>query len=125
MDKDMIEFLKSLGAIEDAGEGNYRLTDAAEEYVPEVVKVHEAQFNNDVFSLWMNGMLELVFDEDGDPMIDLSEDSKDDDLKKERLTKQEASTLEMILYQYEKTVDKKNLRICGLPVRLRSPMLVN
>ena len=108
MDKDMIEFLKSLGAIEDAGDGNYRLTEAATEYVPEVVRVHEAQFNNDVFSLWMNGMLELVFDEDGDPMIDLSEDSKNEDLKKERLTKQEASTLEMILYQYEKTVDKKN-----------------
>ena len=107
MDNEMIEFLKSLGAIEDAGDGNYRLTDAASEYVPEVVKTHEAQFNNDVFSLWMNGMLELVFDEDGDPMIDLSEDSKNESLKKERLTKQEASTLEMILYQYEKTVDKR------------------
>ena len=107
MDNEMIEFLKSIGAIEDAGDGNYRLTEAATEYVPEVVKSHEAQFNNDVFSLWMNGMLELVFDEDGDPMIDLSEDSRNEDLKKERLTKQEASTLEMILYQYEKTVDKR------------------
>jgi hypothetical protein len=107
MDNEMIEFLKSIGAIEDAGDGNYRLTDAASEFVPEVVKSHESQFNNDVFSLWMNGMLELVFDEDGDPMIDLSEDSKNEDLKKERLTKQEASTLEMILFQYEKTVDKR------------------
>ena len=107
MDNEMIEFLKSIGAIEDAGDGNYRLTDAASEFVPEVVKTHEAQFNNDVFSLWMNGMLELVFDEDGDPMIDLSEDSRNEELKKERLTKQEASTLEMILYQYEKTVDKR------------------
>ncbi len=108
MDNEMIEFLKSLGAIEDAGGGNYRLTDKAEEFVPEVVKTHEAQFNNDVFSLWMNGMLELVFDEDGDPMIDLSDDSKNEELKKERLTKQEASTLEMILFQYEKSIDKKN-----------------
>ena len=107
MDDEMIEFLKSIGAIEDTGDGNFKLTDAASEYVPEVVKSHEAHFNNDVFSLWMNGMLELVFDEDGDPMIDLSEDSRNEDLKKERLTKQEASTLEMILYQYEKTVDKR------------------
>ena len=108
MDEEMIQFLKSIGALEDNDDGTYRLTDEAQEYVPNMVKTHEAHFNNDVFSLWMNDMLELVFDEDGDPMIDLSEDSKNEDLKKERLTKQEASTLEMILYQYEKTVDKKN-----------------
>ena len=108
MDDEMIEFLKSIGAIEDTGDGNFKLTDAASDYVPEVVKSHEAHFNNDVFSLWINGMLELVFDEDGDPMIDLSDDSRSEKARKERLTKGEIATLEMILHQYDQTVDKKN-----------------
>ena len=107
MDEEMIQFLKSIGALEDNDDGTYRLTDEAQEYVPDMVKTHEAHFNNDVFSLWMNDMLELVFDEDGDPMIDLSDDSRSAKAKKERLTNQEITTLEMIVKQYDKTVDNK------------------
>ena len=107
MDEEMIQFLKSIGALEDNDDGTYRLTDEAQEYVPNMVKTHEAHFNNDVFSLWMNDMLELVFDEDGDPMIDLSDDSRSAKAKKERLTNQEITTLEMIVKQYDKTVDNK------------------
>ena len=107
MDEEMIQFLKSIGALESNDDGTYRLTDEAQEYVPDMVKTHEAHFNNDVFSLWLNGMLELVFDEDGDPMIDLSEDSRSTKAKRERLTNQEISTLEMIIKQYDKSVDKK------------------
>jgi hypothetical protein len=107
MDDEMIQFLKSIGALEDNDDGTYRLTDEAQEYVPDMVKTHEAHFNNDVFSLWINGMLELVFDEDGDPMIDLSEDSRSTKAMKERLTNQEITTLQMIVKQYDKSVDKK------------------
>ena len=108
MDESMMEFLKSIGAIEEITPGNYRLTDEAQEYIPDVVKQHESQFNNDVFSLWINGMLELVFDEDGDPMIDLSETSRDEVRQYECLTPQEINTLRMIINQYEKTIDKAN-----------------
>ena len=106
MDEGMMEFLKSIGAIEEIGGGSYRLTDEAQEYIPDVVKQHESQFNNDVFSLWVNGMLELVFDEDGDPMIDLSDTSRDEVRQYECLTPQEINTLRMIINQYENTVDK-------------------
>jgi len=108
MDENMMEFLKSIGAIEEVDEGSYRLTDEAQEFIPDVVKQHESQFNNDVFSLWINGMLELVFDEDGDPMIDLSADSRDEVRQYECLTPQEINTLRMIINQYEKTIDKAN-----------------
>ena len=108
MDENMMEFLKSIGAIEEVSDGHFRLTEEAEEFIPDVVKQHESQFNNDVFSLWINGMLELVFDEDGDPMIDLSETSRDEVRQYECLTPQEINTLRMIINQYEKTIDKAN-----------------
>ena len=55
----------------------------------------------------MNGMLELTFDGEGDPMIDVSEASRNMDLKIERLTEQEIVTLDMILLQYDRAIDKK------------------
>ena len=106
MDKDMIEFLKSIGAIVDVGNGNYRLSEQAEEFVPEVVKQHESMFNNDVFSLWINDMIDVVFDDDGDPMLDLNESSRDEVRQYECLTPQEINTLRMIVKQYDTTIDK-------------------
>lgn len=106
MDKDMIEFLKSIGAIEELPGGNYRLSEEAEEFVPEVVKHHEAMFNNDVFSLWINDMIDLVFDDDGDPMLDITETSRDEVRQYECLTPQEINTLRMIIQQYDTTLDK-------------------
>ena len=106
MDKDMIEFLKSIGAIEELPGGNYRLSEEAEDMVPELVKHHEAMFNNDVFSLWINDMIDVVFDEDGDPMLDMNEDSRDEVRQYECLTPQEINTLRMIINQYDTTVDK-------------------
>ena len=107
MDKDMIEFLKSIGAIEELPGGNYRLSEDAEEFVPGVVKHHEAMFNNDVFSLWINDMIDLVFDDDGEPMLDITETSRDEVRQYECLTPQEINTLRMIIQQYDITLDKK------------------
>ena len=106
MDKNMIEFLKSIGAIEELPGGNYRLSEQAEEMVPEMVKQHESMFNNDVFSLWMNVRIDVVFDEDGDPMLDMNEDSRDEVRQYECLTPQEINTLRMIVKQYDTTIDK-------------------
>ena len=106
MDKDMIEFLMSIGAIEELPGGNYRLSEEAEEFVPEIVKQHETMFNNDVFSLWMNEMIDVVFDDDGEPMLDLNDDSRDEVRQYECLTPQEINTLRMIINQYDVTVDK-------------------
>ena len=73
--EDMMKFLESIGAVEKI-DGGFRLTEAANDIVPDMVKKHESHFNNDVFSLWMNGMLELTFDGEGDPMIDVLEASR-------------------------------------------------
>ena len=104
--KEMMEFLKSIGAIEEV-EGGFRLTESAVNTVPDMVKKHEQNFNNDVFSLWMNDMLDLNFDEDGEPMIDLSDISRDEEMQLLLLTNQEKLTLEMIILQYDKRFDKK------------------
>ena len=104
--KEMMEFLKSIGAIEEV-DGGFRLTEAARDTVPDMVKKHEAHFNNDVFSLWMNDMLDLNFDQDGEPMIDLSDISRDKEMQLLLLTSQEKITLEMIILQYDKRFDKK------------------
>jgi hypothetical protein len=106
MDKEMIEFLKSIGAIEELPGGNYRLSEEAEEFVPEVVKHHESMFNNDVFSLWINDMIDLIFDNDGDPMLDITETSRDEVRQYECLTPQEINTLRMIIQQYDTALDK-------------------
>lgn len=106
MDKEMIEFLKSIGAIEELPGGNYRLSEEAEEFVPEVVKHHESMFNNDVFSLWINDMIDLIFDNDGDPMLDVTETSRDEVRQYECLTPQEINTLRMIIQQYDTALDK-------------------
>jgi len=104
--EDMMKFLESIGAVEKI-EGGFRLTEEANDIVPDMVKKHESHFNNDVFSLWMNGMLELTFDGEGDPMIDVSAASRDIDLRIERLTEQEIVTLDMIVQQYDRAIDKK------------------
>lgn len=103
---EMMEFLKSIGAVEEI-EGGFRLTEAAKQTVPELVKKHESHFNNDVFSLWMNDMLDLNFDDNGEPMIDLSDISRDEEMQLLLLTQQEKLTLEMIIMQYDKRFDKK------------------
>ncbi len=104
--EDMMKFLESIGAVEKI-EGGFRLTEEANDIVPDMVKKHESHFNNDVFSLRMNGMLELTFDGEGDPMIDISDCSRDIDLRIERLTEQEIVTLDMIVRQYDQAVDKR------------------
>jgi len=106
MNQEMMEFLKSIGAIEEV-EGGFRLTESAVNTVPEMVKRHESNFNNDVFSLWMNDMLDVNFDEEGEPVIDLSDISRDEEMQLLLLTQQEKITLEMIILQYDKRFDKK------------------
>ena len=104
--EEMMEFLKSIGAVEEI-EGGFRLTEAAKQTVPELVKKHESHFNNDVFSLWMNDMLDLNFDDNGEPMIDLSDISRDEEMQILLLTNQEKLTLEMIILQYDKRFDNR------------------
>jgi len=105
MNNEMIEFLKSIGAVEEV-DGGFKLTEAASEIVPDIVRQHESQFNNDVFSLWMNDMLILDFDDEGDPIIDLSEITRDEEMQALLLTPQEQATLDMIIIQYDQRFDK-------------------
>ena len=99
--EEMFEFFKSIGAIEEQDDGSFRLTDTAEDYIPEMMDAHEAHMNNDIFSLWMSGMINVMFDEDGDAVLDLSEHSRNDKLQSELCTPQEIFTLRQIIFQYD------------------------
>lgn len=79
-DKETIEYLLSIGAIEFAfvdenGENVYRMLPSAKEIVPDLYEKYIKSFNASVFSLWTKDALEVVFDEHGEPMVGINENS--------------------------------------------------
>lgn len=60
---------------EHSGENIYRFTDKAKALVPELYEAHMREFNNIVFSLWNKNVIDVVFDEEGEPLISINENS--------------------------------------------------
>jgi hypothetical protein len=88
MDDDTVEYLLSIGAIEfdsmgEDGEPRYTFTEEAKKLVPEIYKEHMKDFNALVFSLWSKDFIDVVFDEEGEPLISISENSLDPDKYRE------------------------------------------
>jgi len=86
IDKETIEYLLSVGAIEFAlvdedGENIYRMLPKAQEIVPEIYEKYIKSFNATVFSLWTKDALDIVFDEKGDPLVGINKNSVDNDFK--------------------------------------------
>jgi hypothetical protein len=82
MDKDTVDYLLSIGAIELAfvdsdGEEIYKMTKEAEKLVPEMYKEYMKTFNATLFLLWEKNLIDIVFDEDGEPLVGLNESSLD------------------------------------------------
>jgi hypothetical protein len=80
LDKDEIEYFVAIGALEFShinanGEEIYKLTDKAEELAPEFYEEQVSDLNSTVFSLWNKGIIDVVFDDDGSPLISLNEDT--------------------------------------------------
>jgi hypothetical protein len=105
MDDETIEYLMSIGALEfdsfgEEGEPRYKFTEHAKKLVPDLYKEHMKDFNVLVFSLWSKDFIDVVFDEDGDPLISINENSFNPD-KHEELDYQEFSALSDILDAWE------------------------
>lgn len=78
----MIKYLLSIGALEysftdDDGEPVYRFTENARNLVPDIYEEQMEDFSAIIFELWNKGVIEIFFDEDGDPIIGLNEKTND------------------------------------------------
>jgi hypothetical protein len=100
MDKDDIEYFLSIGALEfscvnERGEEIYSLTDKAREIAPELYLEQMKNFNEIIFSLWRKDILEITFDEDGEPMISITKGKEEFDISD--LDEEEQDIFEEIL----------------------------
>jgi hypothetical protein len=105
LDPEELLHLLEIGALEfvsvdENNEDVYRFTKNAKKLVPELYQEHMQEFSNVVFSLWTKNMLDVVFDEEGEPLISINEDSSD--LKKiEQLDLDEKEVLFEIVSSWE------------------------
>ena len=109
VEEEMIQYLISIGALEyvfddEDGEPVYRLTEEAKDLVPDLYEEHMKDFNSVVFSLWSKNLVDVVFDEDGEPMIGLNANTDDPEMIEE-LDKQEKEVLEEILHIWKKKTE--------------------
>lgn len=84
-EQDIVEYLLSIGALEEAGvdadssEPLYRLTEKSEEFIPEFTELFYQEFSNHVFLLWQQEFIDVIFDDEGEPMISPNEKAFDED----------------------------------------------
>jgi hypothetical protein len=69
--------LKPMGFNVDIGEDLFIITEEAADIIPEIPKIREKETNQAIFELWQRNMLDVVFDEEGMPMVSLNKNSTD------------------------------------------------
>jgi hypothetical protein len=82
VDEETIEYLLEIGALEfdsvdESGENLYKFTKEAKDLVPEIYNEQMKDFNALVFSLWSKDLIDVCFDEAGEPLIGVNENSYD------------------------------------------------
>jgi len=80
IEKEDLEYFLAIGALEFShtnqnGEDIYRLTKEAKEIAPEFYEEQVKDLNSVVFSLWSKGIIEISFDDSGDPLIGLQQNT--------------------------------------------------
>lgn len=106
VDDETIQYLLSIGALEyvstdEDGEAIYRLTPDAKDIVPDLYEEHIKDFNSLVFSLWSKNMIDVVFDDDGEPMVSINENTQNEDMIKE-LDREEKEAINEIMFVWKK-----------------------
>lgn len=106
VDEETIQYLLSIGALEyvstdEDGEAIYRLTPEAKDIVPDLYEEHIKDFNSLVFSLWSKDMINVIFDDDGEPMISINENTQNEDMIKE-LDREEKEAINEIIFVWKK-----------------------
>jgi len=78
---ELIEFLVDMGVLrplgytDGDGQEMYMVTEKAEKIFPELPEMQERETNSAVFELWQIDMLDVRFDDNGDPLIALNKNS--------------------------------------------------
>jgi glutathionyl-hydroquinone reductase len=102
--KEDLEYFVIIGVLEfshidENGDEIYSLTDKAKDLAPEFYENQMKDLNATVFSLWNKGIIDVIFDESGDTMISLNEDTAEL-LKTIDLDEDEHSVIEEILVSW-------------------------
>lgn len=106
VDDELIQYLLSIGALEfvfidKEGEHIYRLTPEARELVPDLYDEHMKNFTSSVFSLWSKDLIDVVFDEDGEPLIGINSNTENEELVS-KLDDNDKNILKEILFVWKK-----------------------
>ena len=111
VDDELIEYLLSIGALEyaftdDEGEAIYRITPDAKDLVPELYEEHMKNFTASVFSLWNQDLIDVVFDDDGEPMISINDNSENEEMLS-KLNSTDKDVLKEILFVWKKKAQEE------------------
>lgn len=106
VEEELVQYLLSLGALEyvftdEDGDPVYRLTPEARDLVPDLYDEHMKEFNSVVFSLWSKNLIDVVFDEDGEPLIGVNQNTTDLEMTG-GLDRVEKEALQEILFVWKK-----------------------
>lgn len=71
--------LKDLGYNEVVGDNLYKISDDADDYIPGLKGKHKRNVSQAVFDLWELEMIDVSFDQTGEPLVALNENSLDRD----------------------------------------------
>lgn len=110
MEEELVQYLLSIGALEyvftdEDGDPIYRLTPEAKDLVPELYEEHMKDFNSIVFSLWSKNLIDVVFDDDGEPLVGINENTTDSEMTKD-LDRVEKEALQEILFVWKKKTEE-------------------
>lgn len=104
----LIQFLIEMGILnpigynENLNDEMYILTDKASSLLPELSKLHEKETNSVIFNLWQLNMLDVVFDENGEPLVSLNKNSTDEEKIKEIEDEELRNQLKIIVSIFSK-----------------------
>lgn len=82
-EQEILQFLIAMGIIEPLGfseehnEEMYRITEKAEDMFPGILDEQMSYINDAVFELWNLEMIDVVFDDSGEPLVGLNKNSLD------------------------------------------------
>jgi hypothetical protein len=103
---DFMEYLLEIGALEKIGydehtqQNVYRVTEMADEFIPEFTEYYFSELNTEVFFLWQNEYVDIIFDEEGEPMVTPLDKAYEEDTYKE-LSPESLFILKQILAIFE------------------------
>lgn len=96
----IVEYLIEMGVIiplgysDETGQEMYRVTEEAGELFPEFFEEQMKELNETVFDLWSLDLIDIVFDENGEPLVGLNKNSMD----KEKIEAIENKDLRSAMY---------------------------